>query len=54
VSQELDKLRSRRDRIARLERRLAAIAEDDAKNRVNDPVVSVLKGILDLMKDEAA
>jgi len=44
--------RSRRDRIARIRTRLAALAEDDAKNRVNDPIIPILKAMLDLLEDE--
>lgn len=47
-----DDQRSRSARIERLKRRVAALAEDDAKNRVSDPVVAILKGILDLLGDE--
>lgn len=52
MSQYTEKQRSRYDRIARLERRLASIAEADAKERITDPMVSVVKGILDLLKDD--
>lgn len=44
--------RPKTERIARLKRRLAAVAEDDAKERVSDPMVAILKGILDLLEDE--
>lgn len=52
MSQTQDRTRGRLERIARLERRLASIAEADAKERITDPMVSVVKGILDLLKDE--
>lgn len=54
MAQAVDKQRDRRDRIARLKRRLASVAEDDAKQNVTDPVVSILKGVLDLMADETS
>jgi hypothetical protein len=52
MSQDTDKSRGRRDRIGRLKRRLQRIAEDDAKERVADPMVAIVKGILDLLEDE--
>lgn len=44
--------RSRAKRIERLKLRLSAIAENDAKASFNDPMVPILKGILDLLADE--
>lgn len=45
--------RSRVKRIERLKLRLAAVAEDDAKAGVNDPMVPIMKGVLDLLADDA-
>lgn len=45
--------RSRVKRIERLKLRLAAVAEDDAKTGVNDPMVPIMKGVLDLLADDA-
>ncbi len=38
--------KGKKERIGRLKRRLAAIAEDDAKQRVSDPVVVILKAVV--------
>lgn len=40
------------ERIKRLRTRLRAVAEDDAKQHVTDPLVTILKGVLDLLEDE--
>jgi hypothetical protein len=52
VARTVEQQRGRGDRIARLRRRLQRIAEDDAKEHVTDPMVAIVKGILDLLEDE--
>jgi hypothetical protein len=52
MSQDTDRARLRKGRIDRLRRRLQNIAEDDAKEHVTDPMVAIVKGILDLLEDE--
>jgi len=43
---------STKERIERLRRRLQRIAEDDAKEHVTDPMVAIIKGMLDLLEDK--